>query len=51
MAHNLTFKFMTMYLDWVPRDENSIADLFANYGSKPRITSESGDVFRIFFSL
>ena len=51
VAHHLTFKFETMYLDWVAREKNAIADKFARYASQPRLTSESKDLFRIFFNL
>ena len=49
ISHELAFKFKDLYLDWVERENNQIADLFSRYASKPRLTSESKDVFRVFF--
>jgi len=40
-----------MYVDWIDRGENSVADIFAKYASKPRLLSEEHDVFKVFFSL
>jgi len=29
-----------MYLDWIERDQNKVADTFAKRASKPRLVSE-----------
>jgi hypothetical protein len=51
IVHHLTFKFQNLYIDWIEREKNSVADLFSRYASKPRFLSEKDDLFRIFFSL
>ena len=40
-----------MYLDWIEREKNEIADKFSKYAAKPRLTSESHDIFKIFFNI
>lgn len=54
ISHHLAFRFKHMYLDWIPREENTIADAFAKHASKPRLVSElehRGEGFGVFFSL
>lgn len=51
ISHYLALKFDTIYMDWVGRDMNTIADQLSRYGSKPRLTSEASDVFRVYFDL
>ena len=51
IVHSLAFRFQDMYVDWIERSQNSVADMFAKYACKPRLVSEQHDVFKVFFSL
>ena len=51
VAHALAFKYQFVYLSWIEREKNTVADQFAKYASQPRLLSEKDDIFRVFFSL
>ena len=51
ISHHFSSKFTSMYLDWIPREKNQMADKFSRYGSKPRFTSDPNELFRIFFNV
>ena len=50
IVHSLAFKFDSMALDYVPREENSIADKLSKEGSK-NILSLDGAPYKFFFNV
>lgn len=51
LSHSLAFKYQYIYLSWIEREKNTIADKLSRYASQPRLISEHQDIFRVFFSL